>query len=303
MAFLSLRDVGLKALAAVLAVLLWFSVAGESVVERGLEIPLEFENVPASLNIAGNPPDSVRVRLRGAAGVVNGLEVGDVVALVDLEDERPGRRLFDLFSGPIQAPPGIEVTQVVPATVTLTLEPVGSPRTVPIVPDIAGQPAEGFTFGRIVTSPPAVDLVGPASRLEQIATALTEPVSVAGATSRVEATVTVGVADPVVRLRTPVSATVVVDIVPAPLERTLHEITVESRGRDGRRAVVAPDRITVSVLGARELIRTLETGSVRAFVDLAGLVPGDYNLPVAVESDVELGVTQIDPPFVRVTLR
>ena len=31
--------------------------------------------------------------------------------------------------------------------------------------------------------------------------------------------------------------------------------------------------------------------------------PGDYNLPVAVESDVELGVTQIDPPFVRVTLR
>ena len=303
MAFFPLRDVGLKVLAAGLALLLWFSVAGEPVVERGLEIPLEFENVPGSMEIAGDPPDSVRVRLRGAAGVVNGLEPGDVIALVDLEDERPGRRLFDLFSGLVQAPPGIEVTQVVPATVTLTLEPVGAPRAVPIVPDIAGQPADGFAVGRIVTTPPAVDLVGPASRLEQITTALTEPVSVAGATGRVEATVTVGVADPVVRLRIPVSATVVVDIVPAPLERTLHEIAVESRGLDGRRAVVAPDRITVSVLGARELVRALDTGSVRAFVDLAGLAPGDYNLPVAVESGDELGVTQIDPPFVRVTLR
>ena len=139
MAFHPVRDVGLKALATGVAVLLWFSVAGEPVVERGLEIPLEFQNVPGSLEIAGNPPDSVRVRLRGAAGVINALEPGDVIALLDLEGERPGRRLFDLFSGRVQAPSGIEVTRVVPATVTLMLEPVGVPRAVPIVPDIIGQ--------------------------------------------------------------------------------------------------------------------------------------------------------------------
>ena len=38
------RNLGLKLLALGMAVLLWLSVAGEPVVERGLQVPLGFEN-------------------------------------------------------------------------------------------------------------------------------------------------------------------------------------------------------------------------------------------------------------------
>ena len=53
----------LKALALLLSGVLWFTVAGEHVVERSLRVPLEFRNIPQSLDIVGNAPDSVDVRL------------------------------------------------------------------------------------------------------------------------------------------------------------------------------------------------------------------------------------------------
>ena len=98
MAYQPFRDFGLKGLAVGLAALLWLSVAGQPLVERGLQVPLEFENVPSGLEIAGNLPSTVQVRVRGSSPIVSGLEVGEVVAILDLEGERPGRRLFDLFA-------------------------------------------------------------------------------------------------------------------------------------------------------------------------------------------------------------
>ena len=65
MAYHPFRDLWLKVVSVCLAVLLWMTVARDPVVERGLEIPLEFENVPIGLEIAGDPPDTVSVRVRG----------------------------------------------------------------------------------------------------------------------------------------------------------------------------------------------------------------------------------------------
>ena len=304
MAFHPFRDFGLKALAVALATLLWLNIAGDPVVERGLKVPLEFENVPITLEIAGSPPDMVHVRVRGSSGIVSRLEPGEVIAVLDLAGERPGRRLFDLFDGQVHTPSGVEVTQVMPATVTVILERSGLPRTVPIVPDIEGQPSKGFVIGRITTMPPTVDLIGPESRLQQLTEALTEPISVENATVPFVNTVIVGVADPRVRATAPLSATVTVEILPAPMERTLHEIPVTARNLEGRlRAIFEPNQVTVSVNGPRNIVRKLDNTAVQAFVDLADFRPGRYDLPIAVESGGEFGVTHIDPSFVRITLR
>ena len=301
------RDFWLKAMAVVLSVLLWLSVGGEPVVERGMDIPLQFENVPAGLEIIGDVLGTVRVRVRGSAGVVNRLETGEVVALLDLVDERPGRRLFDMFADRVVVPTGVEVTNVVPGSVTLTLERAGTPRTVRVVPDVEGTPAEGLVVGRIASVPPMVEVVGPETRLALLREALTEPVSVDGATENVVAEVTVGVADPTLRLAEPLSARVEVEIVPAPVERTILDVPVALRESAGvLHASVEPAHIDVGVRGSRESMREVDDQSVEAFIDLsvlAGQPPGRYNLPVAVASTDGLRVTHIDPPSVQVALR
>ena len=298
------RDVWLKVVSVCLAVLLWMTVAGDPVVERGLEIPLEFENVPVGLEIAGDPPDAVSVRVRGNSRIVSRLDSDEVKAILDLGEERPGRRLFDMFAGRVQVPSGIEITSVVPTTIALLLEREGAPRTVPIVPDIEGEPAGGMTIGRIRTDPATVDVIGPETPLTELLEAFTEPVSVAGATENVETDVTVGVSDTALRLVEPVSTRVLVEIVRAPAERTLHDLTVVSRDPlDTGRVVFQPARVAVSIRGADGAMRDLADDILRVYVDLAGLRPGQYNLPVTVESSDNVRVTNIDPPAVQVSVR
>ena len=103
-----------------------------------------------------------------------------MAAVLDLGEERPGRRLFDMFTGRVEVPSGIEITRVVPATIALVLEREGTPRMVPIVPDIEGEPAYGMIVGRIRTDPATVEVVGPETPLAELREAFTEPVSVAG---------------------------------------------------------------------------------------------------------------------------
>ncbi len=307
MAYHPFRDFWLKAVAVTLAVMLWLSVGDEPVVERGLDVPLEFENIPFGLRIVDDPPNTVRVRVRGSSSVVSRLEAGEVVAVLDLVDERAGQRLFDMFADRVVVPPGVEVSNVVPATVTLTLEAAGRARTVPVVPNIEGTPADGLVVGRITTIPATVDVVGPENRLSTLREALTEPISIEGASVSLVADVTVGVAEQTLRLVEPLSARVEVEIVPAPVERTIHDVSLSWRdSSDSRRASMEPDRVDVGVRGSRESMREVDPDAVQAFIDLtvlAGRPAGQYNLPVAVESIDGLRVTHIDPPSVQVVLR
>jgi hypothetical protein len=84
-----------------------------------------------------------------------------------------------------------------------------------VLPVLEGQPAEGYIVDKVTADPPKVEVVGPASALKELSGAVTEAVSVEGATQTVVESVTVGPADPAVRLRGPqTTAQVTVAIVP-----------------------------------------------------------------------------------------
>lgn len=211
----TLRKLGLKLFSIALAVALWLAVSGEPIAERGMRIPLAFENLPASMEILGDPPRNVDVRLRGSSGTLRRLDARDLVAIVDLESEHAGARMFDMTVDRVRAPLGIEVTQVVPSTIALTLDASGS-RVVPIVPEIRGAPAAGFVAGVVGVEPAEVEVVGPASRLRDLTEAMTEPIDVTGVSAPLRRMVTVGVDDPSLRLATPGAARVTIAVVPAP---------------------------------------------------------------------------------------
>lgn len=303
MAYHPFRHLGLKVLAIALASLLWLTVGGEHVVERGMRVGLEFRNKPTELEIVGDPPASVDVRLSGSSALLSRLDPGEVVAVIDLSAARPGSRLFHIRAEEVRAPYGVDVTQVIPGTLSLELEKSGK-RVVPIMPATEGEPAPGYVVGRITSEPATVEVVGPDSRLRRLSEATTEPVPISGARDRVRDVVTVGVADSALRLTQTQSATVIVEIWPAPVERELGGVPVRGRNLGaGLTARITPETARVRVRGRRELLSGLRPDIIGAFVDLAGLGPGRYNLRVQIDPSQDFGVAEITPQVVSVTIR
>ncbi len=75
-----------------------------------------------------------------------------------------------------------------------------------------------------------MQIVGPESHVREVDAATTEPVEIDGKNERVRDVVTVGVLDSSVRLvEQPLSATVVIEILPAPIERDVPGVPVRSR--------------------------------------------------------------------------
>ena len=297
------RHLGLKAMAIALATLLWLTVAGDHLVERSMRVPLEFRNIPPALEIVGDPPTSVDVRLRGSSALLGRIEPREIVAVLDLGSARPGSRMFHLRNDEVRAPYGVEVAQVVPGTIALAMEKSAT-RTIPVLPAVDGQPAPGFVLGKAVANPPTVDVSGPESHLQRLTGATTEPVNVTGAQSRVTDVVTVGIADRAVRLVEAQNATVTVEVLPAPREREVSGVPVRYRNLSpGLAAQVTPVLARVNVRGARGAVEALRPGEIEAFVDLAGLGPGRYNLRVQTDESQRFGISGIDPAVVDVVIK
>lgn len=302
MAYHPFRHLWLKFVSVAIALALWFTVAGEQVVERSLRVPLELQNIPAGLELVDNAPLGVDIRVRGSSGVLSQLDAGDVVAVIDLSSARPGRKLFPLTRDHVRLPWGVEVTQVSPGTVPLSFERSGV-RTVPVEPTIEGEPAAGYEIVGQRSDPPEVRVVGAESALKPLRVAITEPVLVAGATQPVRETVTVGLMDSRLRLERPVNAIVVVDVAPTPVQRALKGVPVRIRNAGaGLSARVYPPVVTLLARGPKNVLDALGPDQVDAYVYLAAIGPGQYNrLSVRVDPR-DFTVVRTDPPTVRVTI-
>ena len=303
MAYHPFRNPGLKIMAVLLATALWFTVAGEQNVERTMRVPLELRNMPSNLEILGEPPTTIDVRVLGSSELLGRLDPGDVVATLDLASARPGSRLFNVRPEEVRVPYGVSVQQVTPATIPLELEN-SALRRIPIQPAVEGDPAPGFVTGAITSTPDSVEVVGPESHIAGLLAATTEPVSVSGQRGTVTDTVTVGVSDTAVRLAEPIRATVHIEILPAPVERVVAGVPIRWRNLDaGLSARVRPLTTTVTMRGRRDAIDAMRAETIDAFVDLAGLGPGQYNLRVQFDPTENFGVTATEPAVVQVTIK
>ena len=296
------RHLSLKVLSVVLALLLWMVVSGEEIVERGLRVPLELQQIPTGIELLGDVPTTADVRVRGASGTLSRLGTGDVIAVIDLRTARTGRRLFPLGPEQVRVPFGIEVVQVTPSAVAIAFE-TSATRRVPVVPAVDGRPAPGFVVGQLTAEPRSVEVIGPESAVKRVTEVLTEPVLVSGARAAVTDTVSLGLLDPSLRLKTVRSAVVTVQVVPAPLERTLRNRPVHLRNPGASlEAQAVPPAVELTLRGSRDALNRFDPDDVVAFVDLDGLGPGQYSLTVHVDSSSEVGVTRVEPASVQVRI-
>ncbi len=211
-----LHNLGLKLISLGLAVGLWLLVARDPMAEVAVNVPIEFHNMPANLEISAENIPTAQIRLRGPERIVHQLRGSDVYVGIDLGNLKPGERTFDLTDHQIHRPAGLEVVQVVPSQVHLTFDE-RLMRRVPVRPRVVGSFASGYQIGQVLTDPALVTISGPKKHVEAVETATTDPVDVSGTMDRITFSRHAYVSDPLIQVsdQSPVRITVIMEKNPA----------------------------------------------------------------------------------------
>jgi YbbR domain-containing protein len=203
----------------------------------------------------------------------------------------------------VRSPFGIEVVQVTPATIVLSLEK-SLTRSVPVTPSVEGSPAPGYVVtGKPAVTPDHIEIIGPETAVKRATEAVTDSVSVEGLHDTLREEVTIGLLDPSLRLKTQRTVDVTVKIVPGPMERTVRGRPIRIRDLGARlSAQVMPTVVDVGLRGSREIINRIDSDDVHPYVDLSGLGEGEYTLVVHADTPDHAGVTRVDPAMVQVRI-
>lgn len=110
----------LKLLAVTISFLLWAAYTSEPFVEVGYNVPIFFD-VPPQVEISGEAPSQVHVRVRGRSAVLRRIAPNDLAITVDLASATEGSTLVRITPSQLQLPPSAELVRVTPAEIRLEL--------------------------------------------------------------------------------------------------------------------------------------------------------------------------------------
>lgn len=175
---LFLEDWGLKLLALAITVFLWLAVTGQNqpVTLRVSGVQLNFLR-PDGLEISNEPPSTVDVVLTGSPDKLDRIGPRDLVATVDLSDQKAGERVVRLSLDRVKMDlqEDVKIQRFHPATIPIRLEPIiDMPLDVEV--KFEGKLPDGYEVVSVSVSPAKVRLRGPADRINALHKAMTETV-------------------------------------------------------------------------------------------------------------------------------
>jgi YbbR domain-containing protein len=261
-----LEDWSLKLLSLAIAVVLWLLVTGQNQpVTAHVNVQLNFIR-PQALEISNDPPRTVDVMLTGSRNKLDDLTSLDLVATVDISDQRAGERVLRLADkAQISLPQGIKVDGFQPSAIPIRLEEIVD-RQVAIEPKLEGKPPDGFEVYGVFPNRGSVALRGPASRVSALQKVSTEGIWLDGHKESFSASnVAIDVPDPKIDLLEPV-VSVNIEIGQRRIEKNYSGVAV-SRADGGK---VQPGTTSVTLLGVASMLDSLKPEDVKIVLDTAG---------------------------------
>jgi YbbR domain-containing protein len=195
-----LKNLPLKLVSLAVAVLLWWVVGRDPVIEIPITVPLEFHHAPDTLDMNSDYPLQAQITMRGPERLLRQINPSEVHAVIDLEGAVPGDRTFDLTPKQIRVPRNVEVMQVAPAQFHISFDHSAT-RSVDVEPRIIGTLLSGYSIAAVEADPSQVMITGPAKRVDAVENALTDPVDATGVVGRATFTTHAYVTDPLVRVQ------------------------------------------------------------------------------------------------------
>jgi len=179
---LFLEDWGLKLLALAITVVLWLGVTGQNkpVTLRVNGVQLNFLR-PEGFELSNELPATVDIVFTGSKDKLDRIEPRELVANVDLSDQKAGERIIKLTVNRVkmELQEDVKIQGFYPASVPVRLEPVVEVR-LNLEVKFEGKLPEGYELGNVTVNPSTIRLRGPADHINSVRKTMTETVWLEG---------------------------------------------------------------------------------------------------------------------------
>lgn len=288
---------GLKAVAVTIAVGLW--LAGHRDIERAVEVPVEFRNIPADLMVMDNRIDYVVLRLMGPRTLVSTLDADQMRLILDLQGAKSGSVSYPLSADYFNIPRGVTIARTTPPVVHLRLEPVAK-RTLPVVVRMSGKPAADYRVAQTTVSPATVSVHGPAEEVRRLTAIETVPVDIEEGRGVVRRKVRLSNDGKPLTL-TPDQVEISIAIEEEQVTRDFDHIEVRAKDFNGTYSVV-PQTVHLRLAGPKSSIEKLQLSADRIYIDVKGLGVGEHNVPLMLNLPVEVKILEQKPQRFKVRI-
>jgi YbbR domain-containing protein len=176
---------GIKLIALVFSLTLWFYVTSKGKIEMTVSVPLELRNTPQHLAVVGSVTSYIDVRVQGQERLLRDITVGKKVGgVLDLSMAKAGENSIRISPDDIKRPSGVTVTYIAPSEITVKLEMLMK-KSFKLKPILRGAPAAGCRITGIKVDPSKITIEGPASAVAMLDKLQTMPIDIQGATESV----------------------------------------------------------------------------------------------------------------------
>lgn len=276
----SLANAGYKVLALFLALIGWFIVQGEEVLEVTYRTQIHIK-APEGLIVKGGAVKTRDVTLRGPRALVGHYSSAGIRELsLEPKASKPGpvRLYLDRNEFP-EISSRINVLIPDPA-INVVLDELAHAK-VPIQEVLHGTPAEGYQIERIDIRPASVDVTGPRSDLQTMRHIATEPIDVRGLqqSRSVEVSLAVPLGEDV-QVELP-KVTVTLQIGERKINKEFDGIPIDIVGTEYLGST-RPKYVSIVIQGTPGVLSFVKREDLRAFVEASNLAPGSHDKDILV---------------------
>jgi YbbR domain-containing protein len=294
------RNLAWKIAALLASTALWMAINGsEPNADRYLRLGVSPFGLSKRLAIANRLTGTVEVQIRGPRSILRTIDEEAYRVPLDLRGLRVGAASVKLPTDLLSFPRRVKVIRITPARVDLRIERL-TKRSLPVKAVLVPGERNGYTISDLTVNPAQVEVSGPAGRIAQLQSVETEPVSTINAKGSVEREAALAGAGEWLSFF-PDTVHVAFTVNEAEGERVFQDLPIAVRNADAA-ARVEPETVALTLRGPQRPLAALQLSANSAYVDVAGLGPGEHRLTVGLTLPDGIDVEVIEPEEVRVTI-
>ena len=296
--------------------LLFLLVAGctPEPVETDLLVPVKFSAMPSGLAKTSFHTHSIEVRVKGSLRQIHRVEALNLTYLVDLYADltsdpadgaafiSPSFYAIPVIKDRLAIPPGVQITQITPAFITVQLDRKLT-RAVPVEVVLAGEPAMGYEVAHAKADPEILALTGPESVLKKITVIQTKPVDITGADDTLKKAGAVDL-DALETSMPNTLVTVSVAIRKQIVTHTYTGVPVTIRNASLSGVEITPPDIEITLKGPVNVFKNnSDLPDFQVYIDLKDLSSGVYVRPAVIAVPVGLVLVEAKPENFTVKIK